>query len=153
MCSIGDTKKIVGKNTKRYKERWNKGTVIENGECKFFWDLEHHLRTTTTARRPDVAIDYENKNKILLIDIACPSKNQCWCEACRDATKKSTSHIRDQRERWPDHNVMIIPIVIGCLGGGRVMLQIKLRDWYQTRRKQAQYRTKWWRQYYLKVKV
>ena len=77
MCSIGDTKKIVGKNTKRYKERWNKGTAIENGECKFFWDLEHHLRKKTTARRPDVAIDYENKNKILLIDIACPSKNQC----------------------------------------------------------------------------
>ena len=46
-----------------------------------------------------MAIDYENKNKILLIDIACPSKNQCGCEACRDATKKPTTHIRDQRER------------------------------------------------------
>ena len=58
---------------KWYKERWKKGTVIENDELK--WDFEFHLRKATTVRQPDVTIKYTNKNKIFLIYMVCPSAN------------------------------------------------------------------------------
>ena len=70
-----DIRRTVGKNTKWYKERWNKGTVTGSDECKLCWGFEYHLRKTTTARRPDVTINYKNKNKIFFIDMACPSEN------------------------------------------------------------------------------
>ena len=66
---------MLGKNKKCYKERWNKGTVIESDECKLCWDFEYHLRKTTSGRRTDVTIEYKNKNNIFLIDMACPNEN------------------------------------------------------------------------------
>ena len=57
--------RLLGKNTKWYKERWNKQTVMENDECKLCWGFEYHLSKTTTTRRPDVTIEYKNKNKII----------------------------------------------------------------------------------------
>ena len=45
-------------------------------------DFEHHLRKTTSGRRPDVTIEYKNKNNIFLMDMACPSeKNVEWNHA------------------------------------------------------------------------
>ena len=47
MCSIGDTRKTVGKKYEMVqKKRWNKVTVIENDERKLCWDFEYHLRKT-----------------------------------------------------------------------------------------------------------
>ena len=66
---------LLGKNSKWYKERWNKGTVTDNNECQLCWDFEYHPRETTTARRPDMKTEYKNKNKIFLVDMACPSEN------------------------------------------------------------------------------
>ena len=80
------------------------------------------------------------------------TRKQCGCKALNAATKIPTTRIWDQRERQQVYNVMIIPIVIGCLGGdaGRVTNQI---GWLISRRKQERYRTKWWRQYSLRVKA
>ena len=96
-------KGMLGKNKKCYKERWNKGTVIESDECKLCWDFEYHLRKTTSGRRTDVTIEYKNKNNIFLIDMACPNENmskrkQCGMKACTEVTKTPITHIRDYRQ-------------------------------------------------------
>ena len=86
------------KNTKRYTERWDKRTVIENDECKLCWDFEYHLLKTTTARQPDVTIDYKNKNKIFLIDIACQAKTM-WMQSMQRSYKNTNnSHSRSEKD-------------------------------------------------------
>ena len=73
--ALGIQEGLLGKNTKWYKEKWNRETVTENDECKLSWDFEYHLCKTIKARQPGVTIEYKNKNKIFLIDMACPSEN------------------------------------------------------------------------------
>ena len=123
--TLGIQEGLLGKNTKWYKERWNKGTAIENDECNLLWDFEYHMRKTTTAKQPDVAIEYKNKNKIFFVYMACPSENNVDAKHAEKLQKyqQLAFEIRDRR---PGYNVMIIPIVIGCLGGGmrRVTNQI-----------------------------
>ena len=116
MWHWGYKKDCWGKNTKWYKERWNKGTVIGNDECKLCRDFEYDVRKTKTARQPDVTIEYKNKNKIFLIDMACPSENNVDANHV-EKLKKYQELALEIRERRPGYNVMIIPNVVGCLGG------------------------------------
>ena len=99
---------------KWYKERWKKGTVIENNECKLCWDFQYHLRKITTARRPNVTIEYKNKNKIFLVDMTCPSENNVNAKHT-EKLQKCRQLAFEARERQPENNVTIIPIVTGCL--------------------------------------
>ena len=41
---------LVGTETVWYKERWERGTVLENNKAKLIWDVEFKLRKTTTSR-------------------------------------------------------------------------------------------------------
>ena len=83
---------------KWYKERWNKGTVIKNDECKLCWDFEYDVRKTKTARQPDVTVEYKNKNKIFLIDMACPSENNVDANHVEKLKNTSNSHLRSERD-------------------------------------------------------
>ena len=62
--------------------------------------------------------EYKNKNEIFFVDMVCPSENTV------DAKYQQLAFV--VRERQPEYNVMMIPIVIGSLGGGmrRVTNQI-----------------------------
>ena len=106
---------LLGKNTKWCKERWKKGTVIENDELK--WDFKFHLRKTTTVGQPDVTIKYTNKNKIFLIYMVCSCANNVDAKHAEKLQKYQLLAF-EIWERRPGYNVMIISIVIGCLGGG-----------------------------------
>ena len=53
---------LVGQDVVWYKERWERGTVLENGKAKLIWDFEFHLRKTTTARRPDLILEDKEEN-------------------------------------------------------------------------------------------
>lgn len=35
--TLGTQEGLLGKNTKWYKERWNKGTAIKADECRLCW--------------------------------------------------------------------------------------------------------------------
>ena len=48
---------LVGQDVVWYKERWEGGTVLENGKAKLIGDIEFHLRKITTARRPDLILE------------------------------------------------------------------------------------------------
>ena len=107
---------LLKENTKWYKESWNKGKVIQNEDCKLSWDFEYHLCKTTTARRPDVTIELEKKT-IYLVDMACPNESNVNAKHL-EKIEKYQQLAFEIRERHLGYKVMIIPIVIGCLGGG-----------------------------------
>ena len=46
--------------TKWYREGWEKGKVIENNGKKLYWDWEHQMRTSSTARRPDLMLERDS---------------------------------------------------------------------------------------------
>ena len=53
-------------------EKWEKGKVLENGGKKLHWDWEHTMRMNSTARRPDLTLEDEEKKTILLVGMTCP---------------------------------------------------------------------------------
>ena len=85
------------------REQGKKGTVIENDECKLRWDFEYHLRKTTTARRPDETIKYENKNRIFLVDMARSSKNNVDANHAEKIQKYPTTHRQTTRVQCNDN--------------------------------------------------
>ena len=51
--------------------------MLENEHVKMNWDFEYNMRTESTARRPDVTIEYKERKVIHLVDMACPSEKKC----------------------------------------------------------------------------
>ena len=72
-----------------------------------------------------MATECKNKKKMFLVDMACPCKNNVDAKH-EEKLQKYQQLAFEIRERGAGYNVMIIPIVIGCLGGGmrRVTNQI-----------------------------
>ena len=44
-----------------YKVEWKRGYVSEANGKKFLWDFEYAMRTTSSARRPDATLEYEDQ--------------------------------------------------------------------------------------------
>ena len=42
---------------------------------KIYWDWEHKMRTSCTARRPDLTLKDSEKREIILLDMACPNES------------------------------------------------------------------------------
>jgi hypothetical protein len=62
---------LMPEDTPWYKVQWVQGAVLENELVKMSWDFTYCMRRTTTARRPDITIEYKEKKRILLLDMAC----------------------------------------------------------------------------------
>ena len=97
-----------------YKERWKRGTVLENGKAKLIWDFEFHLRKTTTARRPDLILEDKKEKCIWICDIACPQQHNLETKRAEKLTKYQQLAF-EMRDRRPG---TVIPVVVGALGGG-----------------------------------
>ena len=67
--------KLLPEGTKWYTEIWEKGKVIENNGKKLHWDWEHRMRTSCTARRPDLTLEDRIEKKIMIIDMTCPNES------------------------------------------------------------------------------
>jgi len=100
-----------------YKVKWDQGAVMENEKVKMAWDFEYHMRKETTARRPDVTIEYKEQKLIQLIDMACPSETNVQ-DTFREKREKYQQLAFEIRERRPGYRVVVIPVIIGCMGGG-----------------------------------
>ena len=108
---------LLAQNTKWYAEKWERRKVLENNGKKLYWDWEHRMRTNYIARRPDLTLEDSVKKTILLIDMACP--NEANKEVKREEKIRKYQQLcfelRGPREGY---TVMVIPMIIGCLGGG-----------------------------------
>ena len=67
--------KLLPEGTKWYIEIWEKRKVIENNGKKLYWDWEHRMRTSCTARRSDLTLGDRMEKKIRIIDMACPNES------------------------------------------------------------------------------
>ena len=108
---------LVGKETKWYNENWVRLQVLENSNAKLVCDFEFNLQKTTTSRRPDLVLEDKEKKKIWICDMACPQQAKIAAKRNEKVTKYRQLAF-ELRERRPGYNIMIVPIVIGALGGG-----------------------------------
>ena len=51
-----------------YQLKWEQGRVIENDKVKLCWDFKYLMKKETTARRPDVTIEYKDRKLIQIMD-------------------------------------------------------------------------------------
>jgi len=66
---------LVGADVIWYKERWERGTVIENDRAKLVWDFEFNLRKTTTSGRPNLILEDKERKKIWIYDMVICARN------------------------------------------------------------------------------
>ena len=101
------------------KEKWGKGKFFDNSKGKLLWEFEYKMRQSSTARRPDLTLeDKENKKnkKILLCGMTCPQEgNKMKVKEKMDKYRHLAFEIRKKRMGY---KVEIVPLVVGCLGGG-----------------------------------
>ena len=67
---------LTDNQTKWYRERWERGHVLESKDAKLVWDFEFHLRKTTTSRRPDLTLEDQQKKTIWICDIGMPTRKE-----------------------------------------------------------------------------
>ena len=84
------------------------------------WDFEYNTRKESTARRPDVTIEYKKRKVIHLVHMAFPSDKNVL-EKNKKKRQKYQQLVFEARERRPGYRVEVIPIVIACIGGVGVM--------------------------------
>ena len=109
---------LVKKEVKWYKERWTRdGHVLENARAKLVWELKFNLLKTTTARRPDLILEDEEKKYVWICDMACPQEINLL-EKINEKQTKYRQLAFDLRERRVGYNIVVVPLVIGTLGGG-----------------------------------
>jgi hypothetical protein len=109
-----------------YKVRWERGMVLENESVKMCWDFEYKMRKETTARRPDVTIEYKAGRLIQIVDMACPSESRIQ-EKLREKLQKYQQLAFEIRERRPGYKVEVLPVVVGCMGGGALRLKEQVK--------------------------
>ena len=84
------------------------------------------MRTSCTARRPDLTLEDTEKKMILLVDMACPNeKNKD--EKREEKMRKYQQLCFELRERREGYTVSFVPVIIGCLGGGIKQLENDVR--------------------------
>ena len=85
-----------------------------------------NLRKTEMARRPDLVLKHVDGKKILIIDMACPNEKNID-ETNNGKLRKCQQLAFEFGERRPGFRIEIVPIVIGCMGGG--MKKVKGQIW------------------------
>ena len=95
----------------------NRENEERNEERKLVWDFEFHLRKTTTTRRPDLTLEDKANKKIWICDMACPQQRNIEAKRLEKLTKQRQLTYKS-REKYPKYEIMVVPLVIGALGGG-----------------------------------
>ena len=75
------------------------------------------MRKTSSACRPDLTLEDEKASKIWLVDMSCPQKQNIE-EATRTKLQKYQQLAFETREKRRRYRVEVVPVIIGCLGGG-----------------------------------
>ena len=116
---------LLSRDSVWYKQKWSKGTVLEKNGKKICWDFEFTMIKTTSARRRDLMIEDDEK-KLWIMDMACPKENNIG-EKHREKLNEYQQLAFEIREKRPKYRVEIVPIVIGCLGGGMKQVESQVK--------------------------
>ena len=116
---------LIGEDTVWYKERWERGTVLENGKAKLVWDFEFNLQKMNTSRRPDLILEGKESKKIWICDMACPQQQNIEVKRLEKLTKY-TQLAYELTEGRPGYKITVIPLIIGALRGGMKSTMVEL---------------------------
>ena len=108
---------LLDRDVKWYELSWQKGTVLEKDGKKLIWDFEFKMRKKTSARRPDLVLEDSNKKVIYILDMSCPMEENIE-DKRREKLTKYQQVAFELRERRRGYKILILPVVIGCFGGG-----------------------------------
>ena len=101
------------------------------------WDFEFRLRKTTTARRPDLILELKEQKKIWICDMACPQSINIEEKRTEKLTKYRQLAF-ETRERRPNYEVYVVPVVLGALGGGIKLLHGDLKKLFEEKEQLAE---------------
>ena len=99
---------------------------MENNGKKLYWDWEHRMRTSCTARRPDLTLEDTEKKMILLVDMAFPNETN-KDEKREEKMRKYQQICFELRELQQGFMVKFVPVIIRCLGGKAKQLENDVR--------------------------
>ena len=108
---------LIDENIVWYKEKWERGKVFENNKGKLVWDFEFKMRQTSSARRPDLTLEDKETKRIWICDVACPQENNIEAKV-KEKMDKYQQLAFETREKRAGYRVEVVPLIIGCLGGG-----------------------------------
>ena len=98
------------------------------------------MRTNCTTRRPDLTLEDEEKKTIFLVDMECPNEANRQMKR-EEKIKKYEQLCFELRERRESYTVKVIPIVIGCLGGGMKELKTDMQKIFEHENEKEFYTT------------
>ena len=75
------------------------------------------MKTTNTVKQPDMMLEDESKKMICIVDMACRYESNIH-EKRIEKLRKYQPLAFELRERREQYRVTVVPLVIGCLGGG-----------------------------------
>ena len=107
---------LLPKGATWFKERWESGKVLENENFKLRWDFDAKLMRYGVHRRPDLWLENKNEKKIWIVDMACPMEMNLE-KKVGEKLKNYKQLAFETREKRPNWDVRIIPLVVGSLGG------------------------------------
>ena len=92
---------------------------------KLVWDIEFHLCKIATTRRPDLTLEGKAKKQIWICNMACSQQQNI--EAKRlEKLAKYRQLAYESRERHPEYEIVVMPMVIGALGGGITQIMVNI---------------------------
>ena len=96
------------------------------------WVFEFDLRKTATARRPDLTLEDKAKKKIWICDTTCPQQRNIEAKRLEKLTKYRQLAY-ESRERHPEYEMMVAPLVIGALGGGIRQIMVDMGNIFENK--------------------
>ena len=116
MVEIMKSFQLTDKNTVWYR-RWTKPEeVLENNFVKIWWNYEWQTPHQCTNRRPDLVVMEKEEKKIWIMDMACPIEKNVEMKE-REKKQKYQQLAEEVKAVYPEYEVEVIPLVVGCLGG------------------------------------
>ena len=128
----GKKEGIFGDERKWYKERWKQGETFENNGKKIIWDFEYKLRKTSSYRRPDLILEDNESKIIFIIDMACPMEMNIEKKTI-EKLQKYRQIAFETREKRRGYKVRIVPLIVGCMGGGIRRVQERVGELFDNR--------------------
>ena len=124
--------KLVGGDMIWYKERWERGIVLEKERGKLVCDFGFHLRKTTTTRRPDLTLEDKAKKKIWICDMASPQQRNIEAKRLEKLTKYRQLAY-ETREKQPEYEIIVVLLVTGALVDNIRQIMIDMGKFFENK--------------------
>ena len=108
---------VLPPDTKWWNENWTKGRVIQRNGYKFLWDWEHRMIEHGEVTQPDFRRWIKEDDLHSRHGTSYPYESNIH-EKRIEKLQKYQQLAFELRKRREQYRVTVVPLVIGCLGGG-----------------------------------